>query len=454
MKLEDGTPALPPTLTAGEPDVPGNNELRPGQVLGEHQIQRVIGRGGMGTVYEAIQPTVEARVAIKVLGRQLTPRAVERFINEGRLANRVRHPGIVRIFSHGRLPDGGHYLVMEFLEGITLHKLAHLRPLAPAEGLGILRSVAEALDAAHGERVVHRDLKPSNIMILQPEGDLADRPAIKLLDFGISKLLAPDQRLALITGEGTAMGTPAYTAPEQSRGEKVDHRADIYSLGAIAYELLTGQRPYRVDSLAELVLAQQQRDPTPASRINPRLGRAVDQALSRAFHRNPRQRPPTAIAFIDELTEAQGLSLPVQPPSARRALPVPGPRTPPTQALLPLPGVASRHWIWIGALVLFVAGGGLLLTALGSGRRAQPSPAARSPRAASTAPPVSPGAHSPPIVASQRSTPDARQVVAAPPPDRVAPPGQPSTPTLTKRPPRKPRPAKTSVKPGKAVLFH
>src|SRR5262249_44705593 len=160
-----------------------------------------------------------------------------------RAVNQIRHPRVVDVFSFGMLDDGRHYFVMDLLEGKTLHD--HLRDkgrLTPQEAVGILRPLADALDAAHAAGIAHRDLKPDNVfLVVEPDGKLSP----KIIDFGLAKLLDPgEMALAHKTTSGVPIGTPKYMSPEQCRGEEVDHRTDLYSVGVIAHEMLTGSRPF------------------------------------------------------------------------------------------------------------------------------------------------------------------------------------------------------------------
>jgi eukaryotic-like serine/threonine-protein kinase len=222
-------------------------ELTPGTDVGGYVIDGELGRGGMGVVYSAKHPVIGKRAAIKVLKPSLSnnPATIERFIQEARSVNAIGHPNIVDIFDFDVLPDGRRYLVMDLLEGESLRKRVKRGPLPVHEAAIVLDEVASALDAAHSKGFIHRDLKPDNVFLVAHPG----RFDVKLLDFGLAKLMPNSALLparAYRTATGAQLGTPDYMSPEQLRGEKnIDHRTDIYALGIVAFEMLTGKRPRR-----------------------------------------------------------------------------------------------------------------------------------------------------------------------------------------------------------------
>ena len=206
-----------------------------GRLLGRYQVVEELGRGGMGVVYRAYQPSLNRHVAIKVLPPQLSldQQLVGRFQREARAAANLRHPNIVVIYDVGE-EKGIHYIVMEYLEGRTLKQLVEEEgPLHPKRAAHIVEQVAAALDYAHQRGFVHRDVKPANIFV--GPGD-----HVTLTDFGIAKAASETQQL---TRTGTLMGTPEYMAPEQATGGEVDHRTDLYALGVVLYQMLTGHVP-------------------------------------------------------------------------------------------------------------------------------------------------------------------------------------------------------------------
>jgi len=215
-------------------------DIAPGTPIGEYVIERKVARGGMGAIYAARHPVLGRQAAIKIIHGELSGDAslLERFVREAQAVNLIRHPNIVDVFSIGALPDGRAYFVMDWLDGISLaQRLERERPLPLAEAAWILDEAIDAVAAAHAAGVVHRDLKPPNIF-------LARRGAttrVVVLDFGIAKLSGIIREE---TATGILMGTPAYLAPEQARTSQVDHRADIYALGVVAFEMLAGRRPF------------------------------------------------------------------------------------------------------------------------------------------------------------------------------------------------------------------
>ena len=231
-----------PTAAEGPPGVGARRNELLGVDVGGYVIEAEIGRGGMGVVYSASHPVIGKRAAIKVLGREASnnPAAVERFVQEARAVNQIGHPNIVDIFAFGKLPDGRNYLVMDLLEGESLRKRIKRGPLAVAAATVVIDEIAVALMAAHAKGFIHRDLKPDNVMVVAHPA----RIEIKLLDFGLAKLKAVDSIRAYRTATGAQLGTPDYMSPEQLRGSgNVDPRTDIYALGVMAFELLTGERP-------------------------------------------------------------------------------------------------------------------------------------------------------------------------------------------------------------------
>jgi serine/threonine-protein kinase len=255
-----GAPTAPGRGTA--PGGPG--DLPTAYLVGEYRIETVIGRGGMGVVYSAVQPVIERKVAIKVLNAQYSgePALVRRFIDEARAVNRIRHANIIDIFSFGQLSDGRQYFVMEYLEGSTLADRLERGDLRLDEAPVYLAQICDALDAAHASRIVHRDLKPENIWIVTPRRGPS---YVKLLDFGIAKLVAADNQSA--TQTGMLMGTPHYMSPEQCHGRGIDHRTDIYAMGVILYRLYAGRMPFQGETFTEILAKQLTTMPEPPAQV-------------------------------------------------------------------------------------------------------------------------------------------------------------------------------------------
>jgi len=287
--------------------------------IGQYRVTGVIGRGGMGAVYAAEHALLGRPAAIKILLPELSKHQdiVMRFFNEARAATAIRHPGIIEIYDFGWTPEGAAYIVMEFLDGETLGRRASRARFRWQNALAIARQIAGALSAAHAKGIVHRDLKPDNVFLVSdPEVPGGER--IKLLDFGIAKLAGDSTpHVANVTKTGAVMGTPTYMSPEQCRGVSVDHRADLYALGCIVYELCSGRPPYLGEGSGD-VLAAHIHMPVPTlteQRVT--VPAAVEQLLQRLLAKVPAQRVQTAdelIGAIDAITtERAAKAVPVSP---------------------------------------------------------------------------------------------------------------------------------------------
>jgi serine/threonine-protein kinase len=269
----------------------GDDELV-GKTLGQtYTIVRVLGEGGMGRVYEATHKRISGkRFAIKMLHPEYSrqPEVISRFQREAEAAASIHSPYVVDVYDVDRTADGRPFIVGEFLDGqefaAYLEKVGKM-PVGPA--VRIVRQICKALDSAHGKGVVHRDMKPENVFLT---GDLA-RPIAKVIDFGISK--TGDTPGTALTKTGMIMGTPSYMAPEQARGERVDHRADIYAVGAILYCALTGKRPFdRGDPTATLTAVLTEDPPRPRS-IEPSIPDPLELIIQRAMAKSPADRYPS-----------------------------------------------------------------------------------------------------------------------------------------------------------------
>jgi serine/threonine-protein kinase len=261
-----------------------------GETLGNYRLGAKLGSGSMGVVFVGEHQRIARRVAVKFLIPELTrdPLVLQRFFNEARATSLIRHPGIVEVFDCGVDANGRAYIVMEHLEGETLgDRLRRTRKLPWVEATAIAGQVADALGAVHKKRIIHRDLKPENIFLV---GDAA---AVKVLDFGVAKLQVLDAPIRL-TIRGMLMGTPEYMSPEQCKGsEDIDHRADIYALGCILFEMLSGNPPFTTSNVQELMAAHMFR-PAPSLAAG---GGATDvpvwlgELLARMLAKHPQQRP-------------------------------------------------------------------------------------------------------------------------------------------------------------------
>jgi tRNA A-37 threonylcarbamoyl transferase component Bud32 len=297
-----------PTQAATEPRQTGEvgevERLAPGTVIAEYAIEKFLGAGAMGAVYEGRHPLIGKRVAIKVLRRELasTAEGAERFVREARAVNQIDHPNVIDVFGFGQLDDGRLYLVMDLVDGRSLRKLVQDGPLPVASALDILGAVGEALDAAHARGVVHRDLKPDNVMISS-----GSPPKVFVLDFGIAKLVVDRGGVAAtLTGQGTWLGTPGYMAPEQWSADGAGPASDRYALGVMAYELLSGKLPFQAPTLPQM-MEQHFRAPVPAlsSASGTLVERtAFDPVLAHAMAKDPDKRFSTARELVAALRDA------------------------------------------------------------------------------------------------------------------------------------------------------
>lgn len=264
--------------------------LVPGSRIGPYRILCLLGAGGMGEVHEAFHEVIERRVAIKVLHAAFgqNPQIVERFLNEARAVNRIEHPALVQVYDCGMLPDGSPYLVMELLKGGTIaQQLRQHGRFAILRAYRITQTLAEVLSQVHAKQIIHRDLKPDNVM--QVEGTA--EPAIKILDFGIAKLLA-GSGIASATIPGTVMGSPAFMAPEQWQSEPtIDGKADVYSLGVMLFQLLSGLLPFQATSQGELCWQHLKQAPPPLQPLVPDLPAAMADLVMRMLAKSKEDRP-------------------------------------------------------------------------------------------------------------------------------------------------------------------
>jgi tetratricopeptide (TPR) repeat protein len=277
--------------------------------FGEYRIVCEVARGAMGIVYRAEQKRLGREVALKVLlaGEHASEGEVRRFTREAQALGRLRHPNIVPIHDIGEV-DGRHYFTMDFVEGQTLSMVLQERRLTVTEALHIIEQVSDAVAAAHTRGVIHRDIKPSNIML---DGD----GGVHIMDFGLAKSAGTDSKH---TRDGTTIGTPAYMPPEQARGElsRVDERSDVYSIGAVLYELLSGRPPFGGCNLLEIVLAVINEEPPRPRSVNSRLPRDLETIIVKCMEKDPARRYQTAIELRDELRRFRsGEPIRAQPPS-------------------------------------------------------------------------------------------------------------------------------------------
>jgi len=278
--------------------------VRPGDLLGPYRIMQRLGRGATGVVYEAQDRQLARYVALKVLALSHagTDEHRQRLLREARAASAVVHPNVATVYGVGH-ERGLDYLAMEYVAGITLGEAVRRRhgPFEIVDAVRIGEAIASGVGRAHELGIVHRDLKPENVM-------LSDAGAVKVLDFGLAKLvLAPagarhEARPAspLLSIEGHIVGTPAYMSPEQSKGRPVDVRSDVFALGVMLYELVTGRRPFQGDTAVELFIAIDRDEPPLPSTVNPRVPPALEAIVLRCLRKSPDQR----FASCGEVAEA------------------------------------------------------------------------------------------------------------------------------------------------------
>lgn len=311
---------------------PPGDELSPGDMAGEYVIQRALARGGFGTVYIADNPLLRRRAAVKVLHREMAAsrEMVERFVREAQTVNLIRHPNIIDIHEFGVLPDGRPYFAMELIEGADLDALVRTKGrLTESEAIAILSPVCAALSAAHAQGIIHRDLKAKNVAI----EDRGGRRIVKLLDFGIAKLMHPEPGTPQLSSAGRRLGTPHSMAPEQIKGA-ADARTDIYALGVLFYYLLTGGYPFDADEPLEIERLHLFAAPPRPSAIAP-VSSTVDAIILRCLEKQPERR----YRSVDELREALGSAM--GPQAGLDAGPEAGPRSEGATAAGPVSAAAA-----------------------------------------------------------------------------------------------------------------
>lgn len=350
-------------------------------ILGQFWIEDIIGKGGMGSVYKAKQPDVDRMVAVKILHTRLASRQdlVLRFRREARAMCKLTHPNTAKVFLFGQLDTGALYIVMEFLEGKNLLQFEKDNgPFSPERAARIMIQVCGALEEAHKLGIIHRDLKPENI-VLTNQGGIEDFP--KVLDFGLAKMNDPDPStgsLRVLTQQGAIFGTPEFMSPEQAKGEPLDPRSDIYSLGIILYEMVTCKLPFKARNPMDFIAHHIKADPIPVhERVSGTPLQEVHwQVLSRTLMKERIDRYQSAMEFADGLATwivdgsqgkgegdampiyiNQSASQPVSRPPGVQAHPA---AQPPAQAFqAPMVGPAAGKKS--GTKILLIAGGIVLL---------------------------------------------------------------------------------------------
>jgi eukaryotic-like serine/threonine-protein kinase len=280
-------------------------------IAGKYRIERLVGGGAMGSVWAARHATLGHSVAIKFIHPRLAEKAesARRFETEARAAAKLRSRHAVQVYDHGTTPDGQHYIVMEFLEGTSLDEAIWERgALPPAEVIEIIAQAAQALDVAHRAGVIHRDLKPENIMLAtDPEAGRLGY-TVKLVDFGIAKLLDDDVARSGMgtTHAGAVVGTPTYMSPEGLTGSApVGTASDIWSLGACAYAAMVGRGPFNAETIGDVVLKVCVKPLPVPSQMNPKIPRGFDEWFEKACNRDPKQRFRTALELSQALRDLE-----------------------------------------------------------------------------------------------------------------------------------------------------
>ena len=281
-----------------------------GTLFGSYRVVGVIGGGGMGTIYRAEHTLIGRPAAVKVLNPQFAQDrvVVNRFFNEARAATAIQHPGIVEVFDFGYQPDGSAFIVMEFLQGESLASRMHARgTLLETEAFAIARGIATALGAAHARGIVHRDIKPDNIYLV-PEPEAVTGERVKLLDFGIAKLTDEANASWSQTRTGSVLGTPSYMAPEQCAGAgNVDHRADLYSLGCILFEMFAGRPPFVAAGVGEVLGAHQYVAAPRLREFVPAVSRDADDLVARLLAKRADERVQSAAELVRMLGARGGV---------------------------------------------------------------------------------------------------------------------------------------------------
>jgi eukaryotic-like serine/threonine-protein kinase len=404
---------------------------QPGDLVdAKYRIDRLLAQGGMGAVYAATHVVSGKRVALKWMLPTVSqlPDATERFVREARATARIDHPNVVDIYDVGS--DGASvYLVMELLQGETLHQRLARSPLSATQAISLLMPALRGVAAAHAHGVIHRDLKPDNIFLCQgPHGEPREP---KVVDFGISKIAKSDQaRDHGLTQSGVVMGTPYYMSPEQVRGAKeLDERGDVYAFGVILYEMLAGQRPFQAETYNQLILKIATEDPVPVLRQNPTLDPRLAAVVERAMARAPEARFGSIEALALALQPfaggvtfhhpsfVPGELLSAQPPRPSADVPAMHLRSSPSIT----GGAGSKAWLAAGVVVGLLAAAALLWRTRGPKLEAaphvvQPAPltAGMQPPAAADEPQATPAPSTPPPTAALAAEPLQAQPTTAP----------------------------------------
>jgi serine/threonine-protein kinase len=418
--------------------------LAPGALVGGiYRLVRLMGAGGMGEVWEAQHERTKGRVALKVLLAEMGKHeeVLRRFQREVEITSGINHPNIVRVSDADSLPDGRPYLVMEFLEGSDLQKVAGGSAMPLAQVVEIIEQTAMGLHAAHAHSIIHRDLKPANLFLIRLPG--TTRPLVKILDFGISKAI---DGLSKLTHTHSIMGTPFYMAPEQATGgmTTMDGRADQFSLAAITYELLTGRMAFDGDGMVNVIYKVVNQEPPPFASVGLSLPAGVEHAVRRALSKQANDRFGSVLEFSEALKQAAagapvGAAADARPFAATKRstklLPTPPSTTLgesaaqiesvrradfPDDEMARGRGGGKGRGLWIGGAAVAVVAGAIAILAL------RPASSVKEDTASAHEPPPSvatqpPPAMTPPPPAAAAPAPAQQAPAAAPPPPDPAP---------------------------------
>ena len=400
-------------------------------IRGKYRILGKLGQGGMATVYKALHVGFDEVCALKVINQELASDLsfVKRFGQEAALTRKLQHPNAVRVEDIDQADDGRPFMVMEFIEGESLKDvIQHQAPLPVPRACRIAKQVAAALDAAHRLGMIHRDIKPGNILLTRPAAGADAEELARVLDFGIARMKEAHLAAgaATLTRTGTSIGTPAYMSPEQAMGktgEGLDGRADLYSLGVVMYEMLTGELPIQAESEVQMLIGQISTAPEPIRARRPELPDGIGAVVMRCLEKDPARRPASGAALIAQIENCEkggaAGTAPDDVPTVATQRPAP------LEAASPVPARRSSRFVWAAALVAFV----VIAIVIAGGtwyRESRRKQVARSPVAV------------PPVAASQPAPQD-RPIPTPPPapaqPQQIRPPA----PTATKSPVPRPR---------------
>ncbi|MGZ3407128.1 MAG: serine/threonine-protein kinase, partial [Polyangia bacterium] len=424
-----GPPEAPDVTVPSAPssvELEIDSELQPGTWVGEYQIESKLGQGGMATVYAGLQPVIDKKVAVKVMARHLCidPVQVERFVQEARAVNQIGHPNIVDVFAFGALPDGRSYFVMEWLQGETLAARLRRGWLSVPEAVAITFQICDGLAAAHDKGIVHRDLKPENVFLVPVRNR---RMLVKLLDFGIAKLLGRRDARVDRTADGMTPGTPSYMSPEQTRGKDVDHRTDIYSLGVTAFEMFCGRRPYLGHEPVDILYQHVHAVPPAPSSLRPDIPLQLERLIVQMLEKKADRRPtiPVIEERLAEVRDGMAASLGDTGPSPLRALEqesgkyralsLPTPRESTDDVAIPRNGPPRA--LLLGAALLLAVG---VVAAIWKLANHEP-PAVEAAASAPVTPGVTPNATPTPTPSTEPTVAPVAPVAAAAPPPTPAP---------------------------------